>query len=164
MKCGGVLIFVKFVRLIFCTKTSNTIWTCNTATPRFRTLEGVGGGRGGGKSPKSGQPKRWETIKRTLFLSIWQHANNICMSGFCLCFLILFHTICPSVKYCILIEGNRRSQVQNRLWWPWLHWVAPCFLGRHFLSDQFVRFVRYKGRCHLRFSGIRPLRGYPPPS
>ena len=20
-----------------------------------------------------------------------------------------------------------------------------------------------KGRCHLRFSGIRPLRGYPPP-
>ena len=28
----------------------------------------------------------------------------------------------------------------------------------------FSEMASCKGRCHLRFSGIRPLRGYPPPS
>ena len=31
-------------------------------------------------------------------------------------------------------------------------------------SNLKVSACLYKGRCHLRFSGIRPLRGYPPPS
>ena len=41
---------------------------------------------------------------------------------------------------------------------------VPCGSGGQFRWSRSIRGGQDgKGRCHLRFSGIRPLRGYPPP-
>ena len=47
----------------------------------------------------------------------------------------------------------------------WLFFRRHWSLRLHFyLLLGLWKFKRFcKGRCHLRFSGIRPLRGYPPP-
>ena len=45
-----------------------------------------------------------------------------------------------------LYAAHTLSTWGDNMWW---------FAGRH---------LDIKGTCHLRFSGIRPLRGYPPPT
>ena len=44
----------------------------------------------------------------------------------------------------------------NHITFPPIKFVAP--------EQAMYKDLGSKGTCHLRFSGIRPLRGYPPPS